>query len=78
MNLEGRDLEDCGLRPVAAKCLQDPISINRPDVVVHAHQPSYMGGINKRIMVLTDLGKNKRFCSKLTQSRRGWGVFFKG
>jgi hypothetical protein len=42
---EGRDREDCCSRPARAVSSRDPISINKPGMVVCACHPSYLGGI---------------------------------
>jgi hypothetical protein len=46
--LEGRDWEDCGLRQ---KVHKTPFSINKLVMVVETIHPSYLGGINRRVVV---------------------------
>jgi hypothetical protein len=46
---EGRDAKDQDLRLVWAKSSQDPISTNKPSIVVCTSYPSYARGIGRRI-----------------------------
>jgi hypothetical protein len=47
----GRDWEDHGLRPPQVKSWGDSISTNKPIVVVHVCNLSYVGDIGRRIKV---------------------------
>jgi hypothetical protein len=47
--LRGKDKENCGLRPVQAKCSGDLIlPIKKLGMVTHACHPRYGGSINRR------------------------------
>jgi hypothetical protein len=51
------DREDCGLRPGHTKFARPHLN-NKLGIVVHALNPSYAGGINRRTAVQASLGKN--------------------
>jgi hypothetical protein len=42
------------------KNLSNPYSINKLDVVVHAYNPSYLGGRGRKIVIKDSLGKSTR------------------
>jgi hypothetical protein len=44
----------------SGKISPDPILINKPCMVAHVCHPSYVGNVNKRIVVQASLGKNMR------------------
>jgi hypothetical protein len=48
--LEGRDWEGHSSRPAQAKSYGDSISKNKPIVVMHIYNPSYMGSMSRRVM----------------------------
>jgi hypothetical protein len=52
------------LRPAQAKCETPSIIKNKSDVVVHLCDPSFVGGIGRRIAVPDHLGENKRLYLK--------------
>jgi hypothetical protein len=48
--LKNEDQENCSSRPTLAKSQQDSISTNQPDMVVCIYNPSYVGGLRRRIV----------------------------
>jgi hypothetical protein len=55
-----------GSRPTKAKkSYRDPISTNKPDMVIHALDPNYIRGIGRRIVVQGQpRRKSKTSCEK--------------
>jgi hypothetical protein len=56
--LGGRYQEDSGLRPARQKVSETSFQQKKAAIVVHVCNPSYIGGICRKIEVQTDLGKN--------------------
>jgi hypothetical protein len=48
---EGKSLKDHSLRSAWAKSWQDSISANKPGIVIHVFNPSYVGGVCRKITV---------------------------
>jgi hypothetical protein len=59
-NCGGRDLENGGLRLGGGKSSQDPISANKPCMMVYTCHSSYIGSTNRRTAVQAGWGINYR------------------
>jgi hypothetical protein len=61
----------CSLRPPQTKSQPDSQLKQKPGIVVCTCGPSYVESIGKRIIVLSQLGKNERLYLK-NKVKKGW------
>jgi hypothetical protein len=62
------EAEDFGSRPALAKSYQDPVSTNKPCMMVHnLNNPSYAGSVGRKIVIWAGLGNVARPYLKYTE-----------
>jgi hypothetical protein len=67
--------EECGSRPAGVKISKTPISKNRPGMMAHGFDPSFVGGIGRRTVVQDQpKAKSTRSYLKNYKSKKGLGA----